>query len=170
MIVDLTDFDGSAPDPGDVDGAGFGRALVRLGADLIRHPWRALPAAAEFTATVAAAGARTAALALGRPTEPAVAPAPRDRRFADPAWQKNPFFFGTAQMYLAWSRLLRDVADKSDLEPPVAQKAEFAVGALIDALAPTNFLWTNPAALRKAFETRGASVAEGLHNFWEDVS
>ena len=43
------------------------------------------------------------------------------------------------------------------------------VSRLADALSPTNFLWTNPAALRKAIETRGASVAEGLRNFWEDV-
>ena len=36
-------------------------------------------------------------------------------------------------------------------------------------LAPTNFLPTNPAALKRAFETGGASVVAGAGNFVDDL-
>ena len=54
---------------------------------------------------------------------------------------------------------------------PVAdQKAKFALGLVFDAFAPTNFLPTNPAALKRAFETGGASVLAGARNFLDDVA
>ena len=40
---------------------------------------------------------------------------------------------------------------------------------MLDALAPTNFLLTNPAALKRAFETGGASVVRGARNFLDDL-
>ncbi len=143
---------------------GFPLALARLGASVVRRPWRALPAAAELTANLFAAGARTAAVALGQPSPPVVAPAAKDRRFADPAWTKSPWFYGTAQAYLSGAKFLREVAERQGDE-----KAQFAAGALVDALAPTNFLPTNPAALRKAYETRGESLKNGFKNLVSDV-
>ena len=41
---------------------------------------------------------------------------------------------------------------------------------MIDALAPTNTLIGNPAALRRAFETGGQSVARGMERFLDDVA
>ncbi|MGH9224028.1 MAG: PHA/PHB synthase family protein [Acidimicrobiales bacterium] len=152
---------------------GFGAALFKLGASVARRPWRTLPAAARFTADVAAATVRTTALALGRPARPVVEPPPKDRRFADPSWQSNPWFFGTGQMYLAWSRFMRDVAalaGSNGLDDTTAGKARFAVDAIVDAAAPTNYLPTNPEALRKAVETRGASLRDGLRNLADDLA
>ena len=149
---------------------GFGEALLRLGASVARHPWRALPAAARFTADIASAGLRTTALALGRPARAVVEPPPKDRRFEDPAWQTSPWFYGTGQLYLAWARFARELAARGQLDEQTAQKARFAVDSIVDAAAPTNFLFTNPAALRKAVDTRGVSVLEGLVNFVGDVA
>ena len=149
---------------------GFGIALARLGASVARRPWRALPAAFQFTTDMAAAGTRTVAAALGRPGPGVVDAPPRDRRFADPAWQQNPWFYGAGQAYLAWARFVRDVAATSELPAGVAQKAAFAVDAVLDAVAPTNFLPGNPAALRRAIETRGESLRAGLDNFLRDVA
>ena len=144
---------------------GFALALARLGASVARRPWRALPAAAELTANLFAAGARTAAVALGQSSPPVVATDPKDRRFTDPAWTANPWFYGTGQAYLAWSKFMREVAENQGDD-----KARFATSAVVDAVAPTNFLPTNPAALRKAYETRGESLKEGLKNLVEDVT
>ena len=41
---------------------------------------------------------------------------------------------------------------------------------IVDAIAPTNFIATNPAALRKLAETKGASVIRGVANFVEDLT
>jgi polyhydroxyalkanoate synthase subunit PhaC len=160
------------PDPASVDAAvhGFAAALVKLGANVALRPWRALPAAARLTADVAAATARSTAMAVGLPARPVLEPARRDRRFTDPAWQVHPFFFGTGQVYLAWARFLRDLVDAGDLDEVTAAKARFAVEALVDAAAPTNLLPTNPEALRKAIGTRGASVLAGLRNVVADLA
>ena len=55
------------------------------------------------------------------------------------------------------------------VDPVTDQKARLAVGLAFDAVAPTNFLPTNPAALKRAFETGGASVAAGSRNFLDDL-
>jgi poly(3-hydroxyalkanoate) synthetase len=57
-----------------------------------------------------------------------------------------------------------------DLKPPVDDaKAALATGFLLDALAPTNFLFTTPAALKRALETGGASLTRGARNFVDDL-
>jgi polyhydroxyalkanoate synthase len=168
--VEANRFDDATVEDGEVAGEGFGQALAQLGAAVARRPWLALPAAGRLAADVVATTAATARVALGESADPVVPPSPKDRRFSDPAWKTNPWFFGTGQAYLAWSRFMRDLAQRVDLEEPTAQKAEFAVGAVVDALAPTNFLPTNPAALRKAYETRGGSLLDGLRNFVDDLT
>ena len=40
---------------------------------------------------------------------------------------------------------------------------------MLDALAPTNFLPTNPAALKRAFDTGGASLVKGAQQFLDDL-
>ena len=44
-----------------------------------------------------------------------------------------------------------------------------ALDLMVDALSPTNFLPTNPAALQQAFDTAGASLLKGARNFVGDV-
>ncbi|HEY3059720.1 MAG TPA: alpha/beta fold hydrolase [Chloroflexota bacterium] len=93
-----------------------------------------------------------------------------DKRFSDPAFQDNPFYRTWMQTYLAWCRGLDDLVDASSLAPADASRARFGLGLLTDALAPTNTLLGNPAALRKFFDTGGASAARGLTHMLEDVA
>ena len=93
-----------------------------------------------------------------------------DRRFSDPAWEENGWFVAQRQAYLAWSGALSHLAGISGLDRADAAKVDFALTGLADALAPTNFLWGNPAALRKAVETGGASVVDGVSNFLDDLT
>lgn len=99
-------------------------------------------------------------------------PAPKDKRFADPAWTDNPLYRRWGQGYLALGQALARLVD--DLEAKGVdwrdlERARFAVNALTGALAPTNTLVGNPAALKRAFETGGRSVARGLGQFVSDV-
>lgn len=152
------------------DPGSFGQALVKMSARMATRPLPALHWASRLTAGMAAAGAQSAARALGWQREPSLAPAPKDRRFSDPAWEKNPLLLAQRQAYLAWSRCMRDLPVAAGLDGGDARRAGFAVDMVVDALAPTNFLWGNPAALRKAVETRGASVVSGLRNLADDVA
>jgi hypothetical protein len=74
------------------------------------------------------------------------------------------------QAYLAARRLSEDLLAAGRGDPMADQKTQIAVGFSLDALAPTNFLPTNPAAIKKAFETGGASLLAGASNLLNDVA
>jgi len=151
------------------DPAAFEPVLTRLAAGAARHPLSTLKIGARLGGRLAQAGIETAARALGRQSSPALSPPAGDRRFSDPAWDDNAWYFGQRQAYLAWSQALRDLPGAAGLEDGDAEKASFALGLTADALAPTNFFLGNPTALRKATETKGASAVAGLTNFVDDV-
>jgi polyhydroxyalkanoate synthase len=96
-------------------------------------------------------------------------PLPGDRRFADPSWQSNFFYRRWLQAYLVLERELKSLADEVAVDERDADRARFALSLLADTLAPTNMLVGNPAALRRARETRGRSLVSGARNFVHDV-
>jgi polyhydroxyalkanoate synthase len=145
------------------------RALAEVGVGLTRHPVGSALAGLRFAAGLAAAGAVATARAFGADTSPPLSAPARDRRFADPAWGDNPLFFGLQQGYLLAAKLARELVAAAELGPRWRGKAELATTLLIDAMAPTNFLATNPAALKRAFDTGGRSAARGLGNFLDDL-
>ena len=126
-------------------------------------------AAMRFWTSVAMAGPMAAARLLGMDVAPLVPVPEGDKRFADRTWTDNPAFFALRQGYLATSRLVNDLLEAGSGDAVDDAKAGLATGFLLDALAPTNFLPTNPAALKRAFETGGASVAAGARNMIDDL-
>jgi polyhydroxyalkanoate synthase len=153
-----------------LDPASFGKALAELGRSLAEHPEAAAGPVARFAEGCVAAATATFSRLAGADVAGPAAPAPGDRRFADPAFSQSPWFFGLEQGYLLFGRLVRELADAVPLPAPQADKARFALETVIDALAPTNTLLGNPAALKRALDTGGLSVARGLRNFLEDVA
>ncbi len=154
---------------GGLDMAGLGEALAGAARRAASRPADIVAAMATFGLTVAEAGRAAAAVWLGVPGEPPMPVVP-DRRFADPAWADNPFFFALLQCYLAAGGLGTDIRAAGRSGDPVTDaKAELAAGFVLDALAPTNFLLTNPAALKRAFDTGGMSLVRGARNFVADL-
>jgi polyhydroxyalkanoate synthase len=101
-----------------------------------------------------------------------LAPAERDRRFTDPAWSRNPLFRRLVQAYLAAAGSLDALVDDLDAhveDHRLAERARFAANILAAAAAPSNVLVTNPAGLKRAFDTGGASLLRGLRNLVGDV-
>jgi polyhydroxyalkanoate synthase len=93
-----------------------------------------------------------------------------DKRFSDRAWQDNPFYRLCLQTYLAWTKSVTAFAERSGGDRRTAQRARFAASLLTDAVAPTNTLVGNPAALRKILDSGGASVVAGLKNILSDIA
>ena len=93
-----------------------------------------------------------------------VAPARGDRRFTDAAWQQNPVFRRLMQAYLVENDAAHRVIDEVELDTKSRARAHFAMSLLTEALAPTNFLLTNPDAMAKAVQTRGQSLVAGARN------
>jgi polyhydroxyalkanoate synthase len=107
---------------------------------------------------------------LGRtPREPRPAPGAADKRFADPAWKQSPAYRTLAQCYLAWGGALGRFVDDANMEERDAERVRFVTSLFIDAMAPTNSLAGNPAALKKFIDTGGSSLAQGLENFVNDL-
>jgi polyhydroxyalkanoate synthase len=97
-------------------------------------------------------------------------PAAKDRRFQDPAWTTNPFYRSLLQGYLAWSRWLDSSVGAAGLEHRETERARFTVDQLRDALAPTNFFWGNPAAMKTFIDTGGVSAMRGVANWLDDLA
>jgi polyhydroxyalkanoate synthase len=99
-----------------------------------------------------------------------LAPEPGDRRFQDPTWGTSPLYRRWMQGYLAWRGSLHALVDGMQLPPANTARAHYVVSLLTEAVAPTNFLLGNPAALKKAVETKGASLGRGLVNMLRDAA
>jgi polyhydroxyalkanoate synthase subunit PhaC len=164
-------WDAIAPEAaefGRLDIAGFGASVTTVAARAASHPAELAAACWRLWRNLAGAGPVATARWLGVSTDQPE-PAPADRRFADPAWSANPFFAALRQCYLAGRQFSADVLALGQGDPVADAKAELAAGFVVDALAPTNFLLTNPAAVKRAFDTGGASVLAGARNFVRDL-
>ena len=98
-----------------------------------------------------------------------VAPDPRDRRFIDAAWQGNPFYRRLLQAYLAAQGSLASAIDDSALDARTKGRAHFFASLVADALAPSNWLLGNPAAVRKVVDTGGLNLVQGLKHLVHDM-
>jgi len=106
----------------------------------------------------------------GEPVQPVAAPEPKDRRFADPEWSSNQFFDFLKQSYLltvGWANRL--VQDAKGLDPHTQQKADFYVRQIANAIAPSNFVLTNPEVLRETVSSNAANLVRGMHMLAEDI-
>ncbi len=153
----------------DMDAAGFGDAVSKAIQATLSNPLVPLQAASQLASDLAQIPLVAANRWFGRETEPPVEVDPKDRRFGDPAWDTNPLFYSVRLAYLAASRCARQVVSSAALDTDSGRKAAMAVDLVLDAVAPTNFLPTNPAALKRAFDTGGASLAKGAQQFLDDL-
>jgi polyhydroxyalkanoate synthase len=95
---------------------------------------------------------------------------PADKRFANPMWDKNPYFHFIKEQYLTNAEMLtKAVAEIDDLETKDKQRLSYFAEQIVNMMAPTNFLATNPDALEKAVETEGQSLIKGLENLVADL-
>ncbi len=162
-----------------VDWAEIARALRTVWLQTMSRPDKALAAVAEFNMQ-AWQSAMEAWNEAGRRWwgEPAGTPAgtaggaasASDKRFAAPEWQNNPAYRTLKDLYLLASDwLLRQANEADGLSATERQHLDFHLRQFVDAMSPTLQLAGNPAALKRAVETGGASIAEGARNLMHDV-
>ncbi|HYD85911.1 MAG TPA: class I poly(R)-hydroxyalkanoic acid synthase [Vitreimonas sp.] len=94
----------------------------------------------------------------------------RDKRFRDPEWRSNPAFSMLRESYLVTAQFITDLVDRAEgVDDAVKRKAAFYIKQAVDAASPSNFLMTNPAALRALFATHGESLRHGVENLAADL-
>jgi polyhydroxyalkanoate synthase len=137
-----------------------GRPALRFARALAGQPGLV----ASRTGGLAAELARIAGGASG------VAPAARDRRFADPAWTGNPVLRRVMQGYLAAGDAALGLVNETPLDWRDAERVRFAVSNLVDALAPSNSPLLSPEAWKAAVDTGGGSLVNGTRHLLSDLS
>src|SRR4030081_2858641 len=106
----------------------------------------------------------------GEEVPPAIAPSPRDKRFADPEWKSNQFFDFMMQLYLLTTQWAQDLGRNAEGgDPHTRKKAEFYVQQISNALAPSNFVLTNPEVLRETLASSGDNLVRGMKMLAEDI-
>ena len=151
-------------DPLHVSGA-WGEVMTRLAA----QPEKLMRAQADLYGRYLDLWRATALTASGDAQAPVATPARGDKRFNDPDWS-NPVFDMVKQSYLITSNWLNDlVSGVEGVEPLTRRRVEFVTKMLTDAFSPSNFLLSNPAALRAVMESRGESLLKGMENFAADL-
>jgi polyhydroxyalkanoate synthase len=98
------------------------------------------------------------------------APQAGDRRFSDATWKESTLHSGMLKAYLAWGDAVSGFVDKTSLSSIDKARVHLVTEILIDAVAPTNAMLTNPAAMRKFVDTGGRNVWRGLKNYFDDLA
>ncbi|HVL37497.1 MAG TPA: class I poly(R)-hydroxyalkanoic acid synthase [Burkholderiales bacterium] len=107
---------------------------------------------------------------MGLQAPPVAEPAKGDARFKDDDWSSNFIFDHIKQSYLIAARHLQSaVANVEGLPPESEKKVAFFTRQYIDALAPSNFLLTNPQVLRETLQSGGQNLVRGLNNLLADL-
>ncbi|SDY76811.1 PHA/PHB synthase family protein [Citreimonas salinaria] len=97
-------------------------------------------------------------------------PGPKDKRFSNPLWDEHPYFNFIKQQYLINSETVANAVEQmDDLDPLEKRRVGYFAKQIVDMVAPTNFLATNPDALMKAIETDGESLVKGMENLVNDI-
>ncbi|WP_250954503.1 class I poly(R)-hydroxyalkanoic acid synthase [Rhizobium sp. CG5] len=147
------------------------KTLSKVAEYWISDPKRTLEAQTYLLASIFGIWSRTLNRLSGDETGDPHAEAPKDKRFADEDWQRNPFFDFLRQTYLVvsdWADKL--VTDAEGLDEHTRHKAAFYVRQITAAISPVNFLLTNPQLYRETVASHGANLVKGMKMLAEDIT
>jgi polyhydroxyalkanoate synthase len=152
------------------DAQNLGRAFLEMTTRMMGDPAKLIEAQVSLWQDYMNLWQSTAARMMGHEAEPIIAPAKDDRRFKDAAWNDNQVFDYIKQSYLLTARWLQNTVRTVDgLDDKTAKKVDFYTRQFVDAMAPSNFVMTNPEVLRTTLESRGENLVKGLENLLEDL-
>lgn len=156
---------GAAPDP-----LNLGSAILELTARMMTNPATMVRAQLSLWQDYLRLWQATGRQLLGQPAAPVAEPERSDRRFRDPAWDDVAVFDFIKQSYLLTSRWLVNTVNELDgSDEKTRQKIDFYTRQFVDAMAPSNFVATNPEVLRATLETGGENLLRGLNNLLDDL-
>mgnify|MGYP001360901424 FL=1 len=152
------------------DPLNIGRAFLEMTARLMADPAKLVQAQMNLWQDYMNLWQATARKLMGEESEPVIQPSPEDRRFRDAAWQENQLFDFIKQSYLLSARWLQStVREIEGLDEKTARKVDFYTRQFVDAMAPSNFVMTNPEVLRATIESGGENLIKGLQNLLDDL-
>ena len=146
-----------------MDPFGIGASFSDVAQGWIANPTKLASSLADLARDIQAMQLSAWQAAAGLQPTPVVRSAPDDARFADAAWTEQPAFALLKNYYLLYTHWLQESLFESPGVPAKERRqTTFWARQWLNAVAPSNFLFTNPVALRKAWESGGQSVGTGL--------
>ena len=153
-----------------VDPMNLGSAFMEMTAKLLADPQKVMHAQMSLWQDSLALWQSTTRRMLGEERRSVVEPDPSDKRFKDETWENNHVFDFIKQSYLLSARWIQSVVRNVDgLDEKTARKVDFYTRQFVDAMAPTNFVMTNPEVLRVTVDSGGENLLKGLNNVLSDL-
>src|SRR3954453_19407371 len=170
LVADFLSRQGGENGFGMANPAAIGAAFFEMTARLMSDSSRLLQAQLSLWNDYMTLWQRSAPRFLGSAAEPVIEAASEDRRFRDQAWSDNGLFDFIKQSYLLTARSIQSaVKNVEGLDDGAARKVDFYTRQFVDAIAPSNFVMTNPEVLRATIESRGENLLNGLKNLLGDL-
>ena len=158
------------PTAGMGDPLNIGAAFLEMTQRMMANPARVIEAQVSLWQDYMKLWQTTAERFLGGNPAPVAHPAPSDQRFRDAAWNESALFDFIKQSYLLTARWMQaTVRQVEGLDDKTAQKVDFYTRQFVDAMAPTNFVATNPEVLRATIDSGGENLVKGLQNLLGDL-
>jgi polyhydroxyalkanoate synthase subunit PhaC len=153
-----------------IDPLGMTAPLLHAQLAWASHPQELAQAMAKATDSLWALQWHSWRRLLGLPSQDPVRPHGDDDRFTDPVWAESPSWDVVKEWYLVLTHHTQDMLyETPGLSQKERRRAAFWWRNWLNAMAPSNFLWTNPVAMRIAMETHGESLVRGFRNFLADM-
>ncbi|WP_278920862.1 MULTISPECIES: PHA/PHB synthase family protein [Pseudophaeobacter] len=148
----------------------FARAATSYWAEILQNPAKLMEQQVEFWGKSVLNFAEAQQMLATQEVDTPEADHVEDRRFGNPMWEKNPYFHYVKQQYLTNAQTIRTAVEGvEDLDAIDRHRLSYFSDQIINMMAPTNFLPTNPDALEKALATEGQSLVDGLQNLVDDL-
>jgi len=152
------------------DPLSLGRTFLEMTARMMADPAKLMQAQMNLWQDYLKLWQSTTRRMLGQETEPVIEPNQDDRRFKHEAWSENQVFDFIKQSYLLTARWMQSTVRSVDgLDDKTAKKVDFYTRQFVDAMAPSNFLLTNPEVLKATLESGGENLVKGLENLLKDL-
>jgi len=152
------------------DELGIGKAYMELYARMFANPMALAATSMNMWLDYAQLWQSSWMKLLGQDSKPVAAPARGDARFKDDEWSSNFLFDFVKQSYLIASRHIQGAVSNVEGLPEESQKkVAFFTRQYVDALAPSNFVMTNPQVLRETLASGGQNLVKGLNNLLADL-
>jgi len=153
-----------------VDPVLIGKSFQDLFQHLLKDPDQLIQAQTEFWKRSLDLWQAASKRMLGQESPPVIQASPGDKRFKDAPWTDNVVFDFIKQSYLLAADSLQGLVNQVEgLDDKTARKVQFYTRQFVDAMAPTNFVLTNPTVLQATLDSGGDNLVKGLQNMLADL-
>jgi polyhydroxyalkanoate synthase len=153
-----------------VDPYGVTTSLLNAQMAWLMHPQELTRAMSALSGDLVALQSHVMRRALGIPSGDVVKPSADDARFADPIWSESASWDIVKEWYVAFEHHFEDMLfETPGLSDKERRRSAFWMRNWLNMVAPTNFFWLNPVAMKRFVETNGGSLKQGWENFQRDV-